>query len=335
MEPFDTIIEYLTCGKGGTLATIISRVGATPRGAGAKVFVGDDGKIYGTIGGGCVEAEVWHHARSVAKQGVARKLRYALNGKTVLDEGMICGGTVELFLEPVTAKHAEVYKKIFECFSGSERALTITSTEDLPFTKTLITENGRTVGDPLQTDFTKEEFERLLCSPSPSVKDGLVIEAVVPFPCLYVYGAGHISQYISRMAKTVDFHVTIVDDRESFANREKFPEADEVIVEEFKDDFDTMRPLPNGYVVIVTRGHKHDAVVLEGVLKKPPRYIGMIGSKRKVKILFDDLRGKGIAEDLLRTVHAPIGIDIGADTPQEIAISIVAELIKVRRSTTT
>ncbi|OPX96925.1 MAG: putative xanthine dehydrogenase subunit A [Syntrophorhabdus sp. PtaB.Bin006] len=333
MEPFDAIIEYLTRGRGGTLATIISRVGATPRGAGAKVFVGDDGTIYGTIGGGCVEAEAWHHARAVAKQGVAKKLRYALNGKTIEDEGMICGGTVELLLEPVTAKHVEIYKKIFECFSGGEQALVITGAEGLPFTKTLITDNGGTVGDPPEIDFTKEEFERFLRSPSPSVKDGLVIEAVIPSPRLYIYGAGHISQYISRMAKTVDFHVTIIDDRESFANRERFPEADEVIVEEFKDDFDTMRPLPNGYAVIVTSGHKHDAVVLEGVLKKPPRYIGMIGSKRKVKILFDDLRGKGVPEDLLRTVHAPIGIDIGADTPQEIAISIVAELIKVRSGT--
>ncbi|OPY74763.1 MAG: putative xanthine dehydrogenase subunit A [Syntrophorhabdus sp. PtaU1.Bin153] len=331
MEPFDAIVEYLTHGRNGTLATIISRVGATPRGAGAKVFVGDDGKVFGTIGGGCVEAEIWYHARTVTKEGIAKKLRYALNGKTVLDEGMICGGTVELFLEPVTTKHVEVYKKILECFSGGERALTITSAEDLPFTKTLITENGGTVGDPLQTDFTREEFERLLCSPSPSVKDGLVIEAVVPFPLLYVYGAGHISQYISKMAKTVDFHVTVIDDRQNFANRERFPEADEIIVEEFQDVFDAVRPSPNGYAVIVTRGHKHDAVVLEGVLKQPPRYIGMIGSRRKVKILFDDLRRKGVAEDLLRMVHAPIGIDIGADTPQEIAISIVAELIKVRR----
>jgi len=132
------------------------------------------------------------------------------------------------------------------------------------------------------------------------------------------------------MAKAVDFHVTVVDDREIFANRERFPEADEVIVEEFRGVFTKTRPPRNAYAVIVTRGHKHDAVVLEEVLRRPPRYTGMIGSKRKVKILFDDLRGKGFKEDTLGTVHAPIGIDIGAETPQEIAVSIIAELIKIR-----
>ena len=126
--------------------------------------------------------------------------------------------------------------------------------------------------------------------------------------------------------------MTVIDDRNSFANRERFAEADEIVVEEFGEVFKKTRPSRNEYAVIVTRGHKHDSVVLEEVLKNPPKYTGMIGSKRKVKIIFDDLRRKGVTEDLLQTVHAPIGIDIGAETPQEIAVSIVAELIKIRSS---
>jgi xanthine dehydrogenase accessory factor len=115
MDPFDKIIEYLREGRGGTLATIISRVGATPRDAGAKIFIGNDGSLHGTIGGGCVEAEVWQHARSVVRNQEAKRLRYAMSGKTVEDEGMICGGTVDLFLEPVTEKHRDIYETIFEC----------------------------------------------------------------------------------------------------------------------------------------------------------------------------------------------------------------------------
>ena len=329
MEPFDAVIDYLREGRSGTLATIISRVGAAPRESGAKVFVGEDGKVHGTIGGGCVEAEVWQHARSVLRQSEPKRLRYTMSGTTVEDEGMICGGTVDLFLEPVTAKHREVYEKIFECLSGNGRAVVVTRIEGGPFQKSLVLKGGERLGDMALPDCLME-FDEVFQVASPRVEDGLLIETVVPPPCLYIYGGGHISQHISRMAKAVDFNVTIIDDREIFACRERFPEADEIIVGEFKDVFKTGQPLHNGYAVIVTRGHKHDAVVLEEVLKRPPRYTGMIGSRRKVKILFDDLRRKGFAEDLLGTVHAPIGIDIGAETPQEIAVSIVAELIKVR-----
>jgi xanthine dehydrogenase accessory factor len=329
MEPFDAVIDYLREGRSGTLATIISRVGAAPRESGAKVFVGEDGKVHGTIGGGCVEAEVWQHARSVLRHSEPKRLRYAMSGTTVEDEGMICGGTVDLFLEPITAKHREVYEKIYACLSGNGRAVVVTRIDGGPFRKSLVPESGERLGDMALPD-RLTEFDRIFQAGSPRVEDGLLIEAVVPPPRLYIYGGGHISQHISRMAKAVDFHVTIIDDREIFANRERFPEADEVIADEFRDVFETSRPPHNGYAVIVTRGHKHDAVVLEEVLKRPPRYTGMIGSRRKVKILFDDLRRKGFTEDLLGSVHAPIGIDIGAETPQEIAVSIVAELIKAR-----
>ncbi len=332
MEPFDTINKCLLQGRSGVLATITSRVGATPRDAGAKVFIDDEGSIHGTIGGGCVEAEVWHHAKSVASTGQCRNLRYALNGKTVEDEGMICGGTLEFFLEPVSVKHKEVYEIILECLSGGERALVITNAGGLPFTKSVVTESGVRKGDPPFFDPEKEKFDKFFKGPPLSFQDGFLIEAVAPYPYLYIYGAGHISQHISRMAKAVDFHVTVIDDRDSFANKDRFPEADDIIVEDFGETDELKGPRSNGYAVIVTRGHKHDGIVLENILKNPPHYVGMIGSKRKVKILFDDLRTKGIADELLRAVHAPIGIDIGAETPQEIAVSIVAELVKTRSS---
>ncbi len=188
MEPFDTIIDYLRAGKSGTLATIISRVGAAPRAAGAKVFVGDDGQVYGTIGGGCVEAEVWQHARGVLRQEESKRLRYAMSGKTVEDEGMICGGTIELFLEPVTAKHKDIYETIFDCLCGDGRAIVFTSTEGTPFQKSLVTENGAILGDLSVLDALRE-FDELSAGSPPRIQGGLLIETVVSPDRLYIYGA--------------------------------------------------------------------------------------------------------------------------------------------------
>ena len=149
MEPFDAIIDYLAQGKPGALATIVSRVGATPRDAGAKVFIGEDGKIYGTIGGGCMEAEVWQHAKTVIASGEAKSLRYSLNGRTVEDEGMICGGTAEIFLEPVTLKQKELYNRLMQCISNGERVIMATKADGPPFEKILIPRHGAATGDIL------------------------------------------------------------------------------------------------------------------------------------------------------------------------------------------
>ena len=329
MEPFDTIVDYLEQGKQGALATIISRVGATPRDAGAKIFIGEDGKMYGTIGGGCMEAEVWQHARTVIASGKTKILRYSLNGKTVEDEGMICGGTAEIFLEPVTAKQKAVYQNLADCIATGEKAVVVTRVDGNTFIKTLFKADGSMTGDALPPEI-KSNIDGHSRHGEPHIQNGFLVEVVTPTPHLFIYGAGHISQYISTMAKLVDFHITVVDDRSQFANRDRFPDADEIIVEEFRDVFEKVRPPLSGYAVIVTRGHKHDAVVLEEVLKQPPQYVGMIGSKRKVKIIYDDLMKKGVSGGLLRAVYAPIGIEIDAETPQEIAVSIVAELIKAR-----
>jgi xanthine dehydrogenase accessory factor len=328
MEPFDAINDYLMHGKQGALATIISRVGAAPRDAGAKVFIGDDGKIFGSTGGGCMEAEIWRHARSLIKSGAIKILHYSLSGAQVEDGGMICGGNVDILIEPVTGNHKEVYEEVLRCISESKQAFMVTSISGFSRSKSLILKSGEVIGDPVP--IPSGETGKYFSEKKPSLTDGFLIEPVISSPKLFIYGAGHISQYISRAAKMVDFHVTVIDDRASFANRERFPEADEVIPEDFRTVLMKTGPCYNGYAVIVTRGHKHDALVLEEVLKKPLRYIGMIGSKRKVKIIYDNLEKKGFGRKLLKTVHAPIGIDIGAETPQEIAMSIVAELIKVR-----
>ena len=355
MNIYEITEDYLRNETGGTIATIINKVGATPQHTGAKIFIGGDGKIFGTIGGGCLEAEVWQEARRIFNTNEIRLLHFAMNGSCVEDEGMICGGNVDVFLEPLLQKYHDVYKGIRNCTEESGHALAITTFSDRSFTKTLLYRDGKTLGDTLPENIGKN-IESYFDAGKLIFHEGAIIEPIVAPSHLYIFGAGHVSQYISAIAKIAEFEVTVIDDRESFANKERFPEADEIIVEEFKSVFEHIDIKPDEYAVIVTRGHAHDAFILEEVLKKPCRYMGMIGSKRKTKIIFDHLKGEDVDENILEEehtpfillrktrkkvlfdekvineVHAPIGIDIGAETPQEIAVSIVAELIKERRA---
>jgi len=158
----------------------------------------------------------------------------------------------------------------------------------------------------------------------------ILLEPVFCEPTVYIFGGGHVSEQITPLAKNVNFKVVVIDDREMFANRERFPEADEVIVSEFEKCFERLNIDESSYVVIVTRGHLYDGIVLGQALESNARYIGMIGSRKKIGTLYQSLIEKGIAKESLGRVHAPIGIDINSETPEEIAVSIVAELIKVR-----
>jgi xanthine dehydrogenase accessory factor len=325
---YAVIDEYLDRGETGVLATIVKRTGATPQVAGAKMFIGADGKIFGTVGGGCVEAEIWQNSRNVLKTKEAGIVRYALDGKGVEDDGMICGGNIDVFLEPIHEKYRDLYRQIAQSRKEGKRALTITSFGAHEFSKTFCTIQGESIGDPMGDE--EEVIKSLFHEKKPKVLEDRIVEPILTTSTLYIYGAGHISQFISNLAKTMDFTVVVIDDRGQFANRERFPEADDVIVDDFENVRKHIDDDSEAYAAVVTRGHKHDALVLEKILTRQHRYIGMIGSKRKIRIIFDYLEEKGFDPELLKRVHAPIGIDINAETPQEIALSIVAELVKVR-----
>jgi xanthine dehydrogenase accessory factor len=331
MSIFEIIGHALAQGKRGVLATIVRRIGATPRDAGAKIFIEESGNLFGTIGGGCVEAEAWQEAQQVMRSDKPTLLHYAMNGQQVEDEGMICGGSVDIFMEPVLARHKELYQSVGLAEKRGERGIVVTRFGGSSYAKTLIRANAAPTGDEIDHE-TITKLKDTLNDKKPSLLNGLIIEPLTPSSALCVYGAGHISQSISRIAKMVGFRVTVIDDRGDFASRERFPEADEILV----DDFDLVsQHIPSdgeSYAVIVTRGHKHDTIVLEEVLKVPHRYIGMIGSKRKVHIIYETLKTKGVDENLLAAIHAPIGIDINAETPEEIALSIMSEIVKVRGS---
>lgn len=331
------------------LATIIHRVGSAPRAVGAKYLIRADGRTVGSIGGGCVEAEVWQEAQEVIKKDQGKILHFRLTPEDSAGSGLICGGNIDIFLEPLKEDFLKVYQEIkkIQHEGGMAILATLISSEgEIPQgheTKLLIKTSGERLGSLLGEEGFEDEIlkqgEKLLSEKKPKIlalhkgerKVEVLLEPILSEPTVFLFGAGHISQQLAPLAKKVGFKVVVIDDRGTFANYERFPDADEVIVTEFERSFDQLSIDENSYIVVVTRGHLFDEIVLEQALKTRARYIGMIGSKKKIQTLFEHLLEKGISRKDLNRVHAPIGIEIRAETPEEIAVSIVAELIKVRR----
>jgi xanthine dehydrogenase accessory factor len=254
MDLFEEIVRMRRAGQRGALATIVHTNGSIPSFESSRMLVREDGSMAGTIGGGCVEADVWAAAKEVMQKEAPRKLVFHLNHEATYDNGLICGGTVEVFVEPI-----------------------------------------------------------------------------LPQPVVYLFGGGHVSMAVAKAAQAAGFGVGIVDDREAFANAERFPMAQEIYTS-FESAFEKLHPNASSYLVIVTRGHREDMRVLAWAVRTPARYVGMIGSRRKVFSVYKALEKEGYRIDEFERVFAPMGLEIGALSPEEIAISIVAELIAVRRN---
>ncbi len=329
MNVYGAIENYLRRKKKGMIATVITRAGSAPRDVGAKMFIDENGKIYGTIGGGNMEYDICRRALLIMGRGISEIFHVRMNANEIASSGMICGGDVDVLLEPVLEKYETLYNRLEYLERSGKRGILVTRFNESSFTKTLIEDDMTVNGDSI-SDSERDIFLQHMRESKYFVTDGMVIEPLLTVTKLYIFGAGHVSQYIAKIAKMINFSVTVIDDREEFASKERFPDADEIIVEDFLKAFEKLVFTGKEFVVIVTRGHQHDAGVLGETLKKQTRYTGMIGSKRKVKMIFDHMRKSGFDEEIINTVHAPIGLSINAETPQEIAVSIVAELIKVR-----
>jgi len=342
------IIKALEKGERLALATLINRVGSAPRAVGAKYLVKEDGTSFGSVGGGCVEAEVWQGAQKVIQKGEGGVLHFNLTAEQLAEGGLICGGTVDIFVEPLREEHLEVYREVVRIIQKGGAAIlaTLVSVNDAYFkgegSKALIKSSGEKTGSLMNgkalEDKIRFEGETLLRENKPRIstltsqgqKIEFLLEPVFSEPTIYIFGGGHVSQQIAPLAKRVHFRVVVIDDREMFANKKCFPDADEIIVSEFERCFQRLSIDESSYIVIVTRGHLYDGFVLEQAVKTKACYVGMIGSKKKIRILFENLLEKGISKEILDRVYAPIGIDIDSETPEEIAVSIVAQLIKVR-----
>jgi xanthine dehydrogenase accessory factor len=254
VDVYDELTRLRRLGQKCALATIVQVRGSIPSYESAKLLVREDGSLVGTIGGGCVEAEVWNAAREVMDTGKPRHMSFNLGQDAAYDNGLICGGQLDVFVEPV-----------------------------------------------------------------------------LPSPRAFIFGAGHISKSLSQVLTMAGFLTTVIDDREAFANRERFPDADEVLSGEYESLFPSLTIHDSSYIVIVTRGHRDDMRVLRWAVSTNACYISMIGSRRKVINVVKELEKEGISRERMERIYAPMGLEIGAISPEEISISVAAEMIAVRR----
>jgi len=325
------------------LATIISTSGSTPASALSKMLVKEGGKAWiGTVGGGCMEGDVLEHAIRLYKANKAEILTFHLNEDNI-PQGLICGGSLDVLIEPFARGSVPLVQglktaidegedRILATFLNNEGDITIKHVLD-PKDPSSVPWVNRTMGmhkldfkEELRKAYHRQQTRRI------RMQDGeLILEPVVGSPQLIIFGGGHVSKYVCRAAAMAGFRVIIVDDRREYANAQRFPEAAQALAVEFTEAFGQLRITPSTYIVIVTRGHRFDEEILERAVMTPARYIGMIGSKRKVLTTYEHLIERGIPLDALKRVHAPMGLEIGAVTPEEIGISIAAQLINVRR----
>ena len=344
-------VEALVRGRSSVLATIIRLTGSGPRGIGTKFLILEDGSYVGTIGGGLLEAQVIDGSKQVFASRQPSRLSFNLRGIDVAQSEMICGGQVEVFLEPLIPEKIDQARLL-------KSALDVQKRGGSGIMATLV-DVGRWKEGEIPKLFFKpgeerigalsrfEEIENKLLGEADGLLKGrkpallvyqdsegnaveVFAEPLVSEPTLYVFGAGHVSSQIVPLAARVGFRTVVIDDRPEFADAKKFPEAAEVQQYPFEG---VLRHLPvneSSYLVIVTRGHIHDKTVLAQCLKTSAKYIGMIGSRRKIAMVYEKLKEEGFTQKDIDRVCAPIGLDIGAETPEEIAVSIVAELISVR-----
>jgi len=328
--------------KSAVLARIIRHKGSAPRGTGTRCLILEDGSIVGTIGGGRMEYLVLQKARKVLREKTSEILKLALYGKDVAETEMLCGGAVDIYLEPLFAGNPEtrhVFSQLARMHREGSRGVLVTRIVEggsgmTTGCRALFQEDATVAGriEGLDSDALQETMSpdapRLL----ETEKSSLFIEPVQPPEVLFLFGAGHISLFVSPMADLAGFRVVLMDDRKEFANPERFPEAAEIRVAPFSDTVKGITVTPDSYIAIITRGHIHDQTVLREVIHTRAKYIGMIGSRRKRDTIYAALEKEGVSKETLARVHCPIGIRINAHTPEEIAVSIVAELISVRNT---
>jgi xanthine dehydrogenase accessory factor len=316
MNVWRAAADLIREGASGALATVARVRGSTPVPAGTKMLVGAEGRLIGSVGGGCVEAEVIGAAIEAQRRRAPSFLTHHLNADLAGDLGLSCGGTVDIFVEPLLAE--ESYVRVLDSAATAESGLV----------RTAIEWTGAT---PIKT------FEQLGRSVAPGAAASLtsdgrfVEERLLLAPRVFVFGAGHVGAAIARAAAAAGFRVIVIDDRADYADPARFSDGIDVLAADVDAALTSYALGPADAVVIATRGHRNDALILERVATSPAGYVGLLGSKRKKVVVTKGLRAAGVPVKSLQRVRVPVGLAIGAVTPEEIAVSVVAELIAWRR----
>jgi xanthine dehydrogenase accessory factor len=351
------LTAVLDQGQDCVYCSVVETRGSTPQKAGAAMLVFPDGSQRGTLGGGCVEAEVKQRALGVmATTGRPEVLTFCLDDNYGWDDGLICGGRMTMLIDPLGQEgrtgdqesrvRGEVvgmrayYKRFYELVAhgkGCTEAVVIKAEAGAAVGSRYLfdAEGGLAAqcGEGSVPEAVTKRLVPLRQRPGPTSGGGVAYLPILPRITLLIVGGGHVGQAVAKLAAEVDFDIWVLDDRERYASRERFPSAQRLVVGEIGPALKELverEVNPSTYCLVVTRGHSHDEEALYHLANTCAGYVGMIGSRRKIKLIFEDLIAKGISEDALQKVHAPLGFEIGSQTVPEIAISIVAELVACR-----
>jgi xanthine dehydrogenase accessory factor len=338
-----TACELLAQGQIFVLATIFRHEGATPRTAGSKMIVTREGRGIGTIGGGSLEAAVMVRATQLIKREQSEVMHFDLSGDVITAKDMICGGSADVLLACVlpTPVNRDLFGQWQQVLEKNRQGCLVTvalQTSDTLYRTTLclVMSQEKMIG-PVPLD--RSVLKKVLTTAQTATriqtlwfeKALVVVEPSVRFTTSYLFGAGHVAQPTAHLAAMVGFQVWVLDDRKDYVNPERFPEAHRVrLLDSFERAFTDLAITSDSYVIIFTHGHLHDKIVLAQALATDAGYIGMIASRRKRNTIYDALRAEGVHQTQIDRVHSPIGLAIGAETPEEIAVSIVAEMILQR-----
>ena len=336
------INEIIEIRENFALALVLKAEGSTPRKAGVRAVIFESGKIFGTLGGGLVEAQTQSRAIESCKSKIPFLFEVQLQGENRQDDDPICGGSMTILIDPNVEKHKETFKLAAEAIKNRKKGIlltTINQRENLSLDYQWYLHDSI----PSETQFPGQEkiYSCIKSETSQLFAEGdqnsmnqkkIFVEPVIPRPLLVIAGGGHIGQALAVQANLIGFDIIVLDDRSEFTNPELFPKEAKTICGDIAKSLGEIRPDNETYIVIVTRGHKNDADALEVCIKKPFNYIGMIGSKRKIVLIRENFIQSGLSSpEEFDKVFTPIGLDIGAVTVPEIAVSIMAELIAVRR----
>jgi xanthine dehydrogenase accessory factor len=341
------------------VATIVSTLGSTPREVGAQMVVTASGEVLGTVGGGCGEAEVIREAVEVIRSQKPSMVKVELMDDIESDSPAVCGGILNVFVDPwwkqsTFAQCLPLADELQRVQSQGTAAViaTVTDAKDCsgvrPGEKCLICDGAVKAGGirdanllqavikEAESRLKREESRQVtLHVPETGCKADVFFQVIPAIRKVIIVGAGHLAIPLVKFTRLLGFHVTVLDDRLMYASRSRFPDADEVLVGDMAATLGSLEITPQTYIVLITRGHQFDEPCLRQVIRSPAKYIGMIGSRRRVQACFIRFRDEeGIPEELLKRVYAPIGLDIKAESPEEIALAIVAEMVKVRRGGT-
>ena len=304
---------WLEQGDPVAVATVISTWGSAPRPAGSRMAISQSGRIAGSVSGGCLEGEVFEQAQAILTGKPAKLFHYGVSDDLAWSVGLSCGGEIDVLVEPLAPAHRD----LMTALDAEQPVVLKTHVDEAPGARALMTQ-----ADP--------EVEELLDGEKPVRKDGVFLEPFPRPPELLIFGGSHVAIPLTRLASAIGFRVTVVDARSKFADRERFPEASRVI-HAWPDEVLKDLPLDSStYLVVLTHDPKFDDPTITAALRGRPRYIGAIGSKKTHRDRVARLVKAGVNASEIAQVHAPIGLDLGAQTAEETALAILAQMVAVR-----